>query len=105
MDQALMGNGRWEQMLDDTVEHLCWTADAYGESLRKSIAIGGILIQALQIARDTDQWSGHVRIDHTPAINTAAAGQIRELIRGILDLDENTAVITTTEWMTRHGLE
>ena len=46
-----------------------------------------------------------VRLALTANNFTAAAGQIRELIRGILDLDENTAVITTTEWMTRHGLE
>ena len=104
-EQALMGDGRWEQMLDDTVVDLCWAADSYNESLRKSIAIGDALIRALRIAKNTDQSSGHTRTEHTPAINAVAAGQIRQLIREILDLDENTATISTTEWMTRHGLE
>lgn len=112
VEQAVMGNGQWAQMLDDLNHMLSWGAEQHTESLRKSTTIGNALIRTLEIGRRTDEQIRQIREGRDTdearrqlqAISDVAVAQTHQLTRQILDLNENTAAISTAEWLDRHGL-
>ncbi|OWM01264.1 hypothetical protein B7435_17025 [Mycolicibacterium peregrinum] len=126
---ALFGTERYEDMLTEFEEILEWSANRYTESARKHQTIADALQRAngirrrgderiQQILRSCDRKIKTIRDSDTDARRliieagqrdvrtaaTAAVSRTNALTRQILDLDEDYAVITVPEWLTRHHL-
>lgn len=126
---ALFGTDRYEDMLTEFEEILEWSANRYTESARKHQTIADALQRAngirrrgderiQQILRSCDRKIKKLRDSDTDARRqiieagqrdvrtaaTAAVSRTNALTRQILDLDEDYAVISVSEWLTRHHL-
>ncbi|MCV7003621.1 hypothetical protein [Mycolicibacterium alvei] len=126
---ALFGTDRYEDMLTEFEEILEWSANRYTESARKHQTIADALQRAngirrrgderiQQILRSCDRKIKKLRDSDTDARRqiieagqrdvrtaaTAAVSRTNALTRQILDLDEDYAVISVPEWLTRHHL-
>ncbi len=130
VSQALMGTDRWEEMMDDLAEMLRWSSTRHEESARKLRVTSDAGSRAIAIRQRGEERVKQIVKSSTRKINrlndddTArrdeiiASGQSQvadvaevvvnrtnALTRQVLDLDENTAHITTADWLRQHGLD
>jgi hypothetical protein len=128
--EALFGTARWSEMLDDLHEMLMWHSNRQLETARKLKTAGKALHEAQAVrtrgnqrtaeivqraeaeiaALTADDDAGKARIiaqaqQEVRTMSEVATSRTNALTREVLDLDENTATIDTTEWLQRHGLE
>ncbi|SUA31669.1 Uncharacterised protein [Mycolicibacterium fortuitum] len=127
---ALFGTERYEDMLTEFEEILEWSANRYTESARKHQTIADALQRANGIRRRGDERVQQILRSCNRKINKLAngdtdarrhiieAGQLdvraaamaavsgtNALTRQTLDLDEDYAVISVPDWLTRHHLD
>lgn len=127
--EALLGTDRWGEIFDDMAELTRWRSQRHMESARKHRALADSEKRAIDIYRRSDERVQQIRKSknrkikrlgggdpdrrdqiiqdgnrEVDAISEVAVNRTHALIRQVLDLDENTAVISTAEWLARHGL-
>ncbi len=128
--QAMFGTARWAEILDEIERMQRWGARRADESARKAKQFTKGVTRALSIRerfqeqfadlsdrlrRRGDELGEHAdpaTIQHllqeadieAKALSDKAVAKIHTQIRYILNLDDNTAAVSTADWLRRHGL-